>query len=128
MSDRFKVFLQKIHPNYPGIQISIEENILHDEKLSPTNALHLFRIMQEAVNNALRHSRCTEIFINIISDEHWKIIIRDDGIGMKDIHATINGGNGLQNIQLRSKEAGWQVSWEDASPKGTEFIIYTNTN
>ncbi|MFZ1799484.1 MAG: two-component regulator propeller domain-containing protein [Chitinophagaceae bacterium] len=128
VSDRFKVFLQKIHPNYPGIQISIEENILHDEKLSPTNALHLFRIMQEAVNNALRHSRCTEIFINIVSDEHWKIIIRDDGIGMKDIHATINGGNGLQNIQLRSKEAGWQVSWEDASPKGTEFIIYTNTN
>ncbi|MEO7209324.1 MAG: ATP-binding protein, partial [Chitinophagaceae bacterium] len=128
VSDRFKVFLQKIQPNYPCIQISIEENILHDEKLSPTNALHLFRIMQEAVNNALRHSKCTEIFIKIVSENHWKIIIRDDGTGMKDILATTSGGNGLQNIQMRSAEAGWQVSWQDASPKGTEFSIDTNTN
>ncbi len=128
VSDRFKVFLQKIQPNYPGIQISIEENILLDEKLSPTNALHLFRIMQEGVNNALRHSKCNEIFIKIVSDDHWKIMIRDDGIGMKDIHASNNGGNGLQNIQMRSEEAGWQVNWKETSPKGTELIIYTNTN
>lgn len=128
VSDRFKVFLQKIQPNYPGIHITVEENILNDEKLSPTNALHLFRIMQEAVNNALRHSTCTKICIEIISDDHWKVIIRDDGSGMKNIQQTTSGGNGLLNIRKRSDEAGWFVSWQEASPKGTEFVIYSTAN
>ena len=119
--DRFKVFLQKINPNYPDIFMEINEDIKGNATLSPVNALHLFRIMQEAVNNALRHSECHKILLSVTCDKDWKISILDDGIG---IPANNNiEGNGLQNIKLRCKEAGWQTVWINAVPKGTELII-----
>lgn len=123
VSDRFKVFLQKIQPNYPNINITIEENIVNDQKLSPANALHLFRIMQEAVNNALRHSKCENIFITINSGNVWSVIIKDDGKGLAGLNEKIIAGNGLRNIQMRSEEAGWKVKWKTPEPKGTELII-----
>ena len=82
ISDRFKIFLQKIQPNYPEVYITIEENIENDQMLSPANALHLFRILQEAINNALKHSNCKNIFIQINGTQPWEIIIKDDGKGI----------------------------------------------
>ena len=122
ISDRFKVFLQKIRPTYPGIDFSVKESILIDSVLSPTNALHLFRIMQEAVNNAVRHSHCHNLIISIESNSNWTISILDDGTGMskdKDLHA----GNGSRNVQQRAKEAGWDIQWIDEKPNGTRLEI-----
>ncbi|HEY5408539.1 MAG TPA: histidine kinase [Ginsengibacter sp.] len=129
ISDRFKVFLQKIQPNYPKVNIEIREEIINDIALSPVNALHLFRIMQEAINNALRHSDCANLLLTITSSDTWKIIIKDDGKGMQKLNEKKSWGNGLQNIKLRSKETGWQVIWKEAYPTGTELIISSsNTN
>jgi signal transduction histidine kinase len=124
ISDRFKIFLQKIQPNYSQVDIAIKETIVHDHTLSPSNALHLFRIMQEAVNNALRHSKCQNILIQISSSESWKICIKDDGEGIPDIDKKLITGNGLRNIKLRCAEAGWIVAWQNAIPNGTELVIY----
>ncbi|MFI5135407.1 MAG: triple tyrosine motif-containing protein, partial [Chitinophagales bacterium] len=128
ISDRFKVFIQKIQSNYPGVKISVEEKIINDVKLSPTNSLHLFRIMQEALNNSVRHSGCTTILVQIISDADWKIIIRDDGKGFDILNVKIISGNGLRNMKIRAKEAGWNVSWSEVNPKGTAVIISSSTS
>lgn len=127
VSDRFKVFLQKIQPNYPDINIEIKEEILNDEKLSPTNALHLFRIMQESVNNALKHSNCKNILIELVSHTAWKIIIKDDGKGMPVLNDKMVYGNGLSNIKTRSETAGWNIKWISESLNGTELIISSAT-
>ncbi|MEO8768808.1 MAG: ATP-binding protein [Ferruginibacter sp.] len=122
ISDRFKVFLQKIRPTYPGIDISVKESILIDSTLSPANALHLFRIMQEAVNNAVRHSHCHNLIVSIESNSNWTINIIDDGTGMsKDKDP--NAGNGLRNMQQRAKEAGWNIQWMQENPNGTRLEI-----
>lgn len=128
ISDRFKVFLQKIQPNYPTVNIEIKEEIINDIALSPVNALHLFRIMQEAINNALRHSDCRNLLLKIISSDTWKVIITDDGKGMPELSEKKSLGNGLQNIKLRSEEAGWKVIWTEGVSKGTQLIISSNTN
>ena len=127
VSDRFKVFLQKIRPNYPSINIEIKESIIHDELLSPANALHLFRMMQEAVNNALKHSDGNDIFIELISDKKWIVIIKDNGKGMPD-DEKIFYGNGVNNIKTRSKAAGWNVQWISEPQNGTEVVISSTTN
>ncbi len=127
VSDRFKVFLQKIRPNYPYVNIEIKESILNDELLSPANALHLFRMMQEAVNNALKHSDGNDIFIELTSNKNWIVIIKDNGKGMPDDEKLFYG-NGVSNIKTRSKAAGWNVQWISEPQNGTEVIITSTTN
>ncbi|MDQ2719983.1 MAG: hypothetical protein M3Z26_09545 [Bacteroidota bacterium] len=128
VSDRLKIFLQKIQPNHPCINISIEEKIVNDQEISPASALHLFRIMQEGVNNALKHSEGNCIKILIESGEDWKISIMDNGKGMKNQTTKTDGGNGLKNIKTRAKQSGWQIGWQQNIPCGTSVIISSTTN
>src|SRR5579862_3331675 len=122
ISDRFKIFLQKIQPSYPQINFIVNESIQKDLNFLPVNALHLFRIMQEAVNNAVRHSDCRTINVCIKSNASWLVSITDDGTGIKyDVEKT--PGNGLRNMNLRASEAGWNIQWENGQPQGTNFSI-----
>ncbi|HSZ85478.1 MAG TPA: ATP-binding protein, partial [Puia sp.] len=122
ISDRFKIFLQKIQPSYQQINININESIETDFNFSPVHALHLFRIMQETVNNAVRHSNCRTINVDIKSNSSWLVGIKDDGNGIK-YNGQKSSGNGLRNMNLRASEAGWNIQWEDEQPHGTKFII-----
>ena len=67
-----------------------------------TVATHLYRIAQEAVNNALRHGHAKEIEIELTGTGHsYQLTIRDDGIGMgPDPHAC--QGMGLRVMQYRA--------------------------
>ena len=127
ISDRFKIFLQKIRPTYPGIEISVKESIENDTALSPANALHLFRIMQEAVNNAVRHSDCHNIIILIESNPDWAVSIIDDGTGITETTKS-NSGNGLRNMRQRAGEAGWDIQWLTEKPTGTRLMIVSRPN
>jgi signal transduction histidine kinase len=123
ISDRFKVFIQKLEHAYPDIDILVNEDIERDRLLTPFQALHLFRIMQEALNNALRHSKCHAVSINIISNEKiLQINIVDDGIGM---YAANFNGNGINNLKTRAKESGWNAEWVNNKNAGTSVIIST---
>lgn len=128
VSDRFKVFLHKIQLNYPRIKISVNESILKDAQFSPANALHLFRILQEAVNNALRHSECSNVIIHFSGNDTWSISVQDDGKGITFTGMSPIQGNGLKNIQNRSDEAGWKVSWANDQTGGTTFSVSNNIN
>jgi len=125
ISDRFKLFIQKLEHAYPSITILVNEEIESDQLLSPFQALHLFRIMQEALNNALRHSKCDEVIINIFSDEKLlQISIVDNGIGM---YAANFNGNGINNLKMRAKESGWNAAWASNTGAGTSVIISNQT-
>ncbi len=128
ISDRFKIFLQKIEPNYPHINISIEEKISNDQELSPASALHLFRILQEGVNNALKHSEGNLIKILIESDKLWTIKISDNGKGIENKIQKTGNSNGLINMKTRAEKSGWAIVWQKNIPCGTNVIISSTTN
>ena len=126
ISDRVKVFIQRLQPSYPDISMEVKENISNDHILPALQAFHLMRIIQEAINNALKHSRCRNISLAIVGDDSWNIRISDDGIGLKA--ATINSsGYGLHNMKNRAAEFGWSLEWKEL-PKGTAVIIAATTN
>ncbi len=121
LSDRIKVFIQRIQQSYPSISISVTEEIGDDLMLSPSHALHLFRIVQEAVNNALRHSGGREVTVLINSGAgKWEIAISDDGTGIKQEAA---GGNGLINMEGRAEKSGWKIRWLPGDQGGTVVKI-----
>jgi signal transduction histidine kinase len=124
VSDRLKVFIQRIQNSYRGVAIDVQENIITDHSLSPSQGFHLFQTLQEAINNALKHSGCSEIMIDITGmPKEWMISVRDNGSGMTGPSANSGGGNGLFNMQNRSAEAGWQIEWKNSGGGGTTVVI-----
>lgn len=129
ISDRIKIFVQRIQPSYPDVIIDISENIKNDFRLPPIQAFHLFRIVQEAINNALRHSSCSKILVDINAGKQWRVSVRDDGKGLKR-EKTRPGktGHGLSNMESRAYEAGWKITWSANELHGTDVIIDPTTN
>lgn len=126
ISDRIKIFIQRIQNSYPTVSVNVMEKIDDDRMLSPSYAFHLFRIVQEAINNALKHSKGTKVDIVIETiDSAWKAIIADNGAG---IMQQSKEGNGLINMKERAKETGWDIEWLSKPGKGTSVIISSTTN
>lgn len=129
ISDRVKIFVQRIQPSYPEVVIDIREEIKHDFRLAPIQAFHLFRIVQEAISNALRHSGGNTILVDIIGNDHWQVRISDNGKWLKrDKVIPAKTGHGLSNMESRADEAGWQISWNINAFQGTDVIIVPTTN
>ncbi|MES2848200.1 MAG: ATP-binding protein [Bacteroidota bacterium] len=128
ISDRLKVFIQRINKSYPHVQIDVKENIETDRTLAPMQALNLFKILQEAIINALKHSGCSKVIITIESNINWKITIEDNGNGFQENALSKTGGNGLYNMKNRSMDGGWSIDWLGNEPVGTRVIISSTTN
>jgi len=78
--------------------------------LTPQSALGVLRIVQEALNNALRHARATNLVVTIGSrGKALAIDIEDDGVGF-DPAAKRSGGRGLTGMQQRAARLGGSVS------------------
>lgn len=126
ISDRIKIFMQRLAPSYSDVNMETVENIQTDIILPALQAFHLMRIIQEAINNALKHSKCKSLTINISCDYQWKIIVSDDGVGF-DPEAIGNTGYGLYNMKNRAAEFGWTLQWRKLD-LGTAVIISPTTN
>lgn len=128
ISDRLKNFISRIQKSYPDVNIEVQEEITADQQLPSSQAFHLYRILQEAVNNALKHSKGRNIIVQVSSGQSWKIMVRDDGLGMTGEKMQRSSGNGLLNMKERSREAGWEISWEKTEGGGTTLVVRPTTN
>lgn len=94
----------------------------HDIDIMPKHGLILFRIIQESINNILKHSRAKNVSINIEDDyEKLDILISDNGKGFN-----INlkkDGSGLKNMELRAKIIHADFSIQSEPDKGTQTSI-----
>lgn len=93
-------------------------------RLPDTVELILFRIVQEIVNNAMRHSLAWNINMKLYwSEEQLKIEVKDDGIGRdKSTPERKDSGRGLPGIKKRAELIGAKVTTEPIT-KGTLFVV-----
>lgn len=81
----------------------------------------LFRIVQEAIQNAIKHAQAKIIQINLlVSNEIIKINITDDGIGFDKSLAS--EGLGIMNMKHRTKLLDGKIAWNSAG-KGSQVTI-----
>lgn len=123
--DRLKLWMQKLMKSYPDISYYFNENIEKEYYLTPVNALHLFYILTECVNNALKHSECTQLEVSFNSSDMVEITVSDNGKGI--ISEPVKG-NGIEHIKQRASEIKWGVNWKNIQPHGTEIILRNTTN
>ncbi|WP_395751107.1 sensor histidine kinase [Prosthecobacter sp.] len=73
----------------------------------PKVAMHLYRIVQEAVANAVRHGKAGEIVISLIQHgETMEMKVEDNGSGMNADKAALATGMGLRTMRYRSEIVG----------------------
>lgn len=103
--------------------VIIETDIINkDQILSAFQATGLFRIVQEAVNNALKYSNAQKIVI-FVSEKNKKLLleIRDDGKGFKP--ESVTHGFGLQNISDRARDMNGSCDVDSGDNKGVTITI-----
>ncbi|MEQ1862443.1 MAG: ATP-binding protein [Chthoniobacteraceae bacterium] len=86
-----------------------------------TAANHLYRIAQEAVNNALKHAKATRITLQLTrSAERVELTIEDDGQGFpsKDLRGR---GMGLDVIRHRARLIGGRIEVESRRGRGVRI-------
>ncbi len=126
ISDRFKNYISKLMPSYPQMAFHIEENINEDISVPSRNALNIFRIMQEAVHNALKHSNAKNINTYIVSNDYLLIKIIDDGVGIHNSNNKVEG-MGLTNMKERATEIGMVLLMDTIPSSGTSITLQGNT-
>ena len=122
LADRFKSWMLRLMQNYPHIRYHYQEDITRDFEFSPSRILHIFLILKECVNNAVKHSDCNEIYIQVFSDNsNWRVIVQDNGKGFNK--SLVQKESGISNIKNRANESGWHVEWQSVQPTGTKVVI-----
>ena len=98
-------------------------------KLLPETEVHLYRIVQEAINNTIKHSGANEAKINVIETNHnIELTIADNGKGFASDKDVIVNGNGLNNIYSRVDFLKGKIDLDTAEGKGTIFRIQVPVN
>jgi signal transduction histidine kinase len=88
---------------------------------SPATATHLYRIAQEAVSNAMKHGRATNIVIALEEVEAGvRLSVYDDGSGLPPLAGTTSG-MGLRIMADRAKMMGAQFSITSRADGGVEL-------
>ncbi len=91
--------------------------------LSDEALVMIYRVIQELLNNALKHANAQTVTVQIMaSDETTLISVDDDGQG-GDFENRPSKGNGIANINSRIAYLGGQVMWQSEIGKGTSVMI-----
>lgn len=109
------------------IPISINWH-LEDLHLNRAVEDHLFRILQESLSNALRHSKANQLDVLFIAREGIAILsVVDDGVGF-DSEKEQSGSYGLTNMQERTMEIGGQFRIVSLPGQGTKVTVRVPIN
>lgn len=95
--------------------------------MEPSLALDLLRLMQEAINNVLKHSHATELAIGAVDTGNTiELLVHDNGRGF-DLHGSSHSGRGIRTMRMRAQRLGAELeissNEKDDSAAGTTILL-----
>lgn len=91
-------------------------------------AIHLYRITQEAIHNAVRHGGARKILVTLASDGHQHTLtIKDDGRGFDTGATGTASGAGLRLMSYRANMIGGTFSLQSSPERGTQVCVLFTT-
>jgi PAS domain S-box-containing protein len=107
------------------ISAQLHTSGLLDERLPSEAETTLYRIAQEALTNAAKHSRAGNVEVILERrPDHVLLIVEDDGVGFDQAEASGAGrGFGLQGMQERAALGGASLEIESAAGRGTTILV-----
>ena len=98
----------------------------YDSRLTPETELGIYRIIQEAIGNTLKHAQATHILVDIsIDNQHIKLNIKDNGIGFDTdkIASDPTSSIGLSGIKARTGLLNGKLVFNSTPGEGTNIIL-----
>lgn len=121
-------FIKQMGRHYNHIGFSTNGAAPPEMKLQSAKALNVVMIVQEAVQNAVKHSHATKITITSENNNNsWKITTRDNGRGFEFEHAlSKTDSHGLKNMQQRIVSGGMHLEITSNNNEGTIVQLQVN--
>jgi len=95
-----------------------------DERLENAIEVTIFRMIQEILTNAIKHSKATEITIHLTQhQDSLNIIVEDNGKGFNPKNIDKNEGMGLPNIEKKVEHMGGTFTIDSSEGKGASILI-----
>jgi len=87
-------------------------------------AINLYRVAQEAVNNAVKYSKATRIQIELsgVGEQH-RLCVSDDGVGIDLDRMALQHGLGMHSMRYRAQLLGGTLTIEPQPLGGTSIIV-----
>jgi signal transduction histidine kinase len=109
-----------------GIKVHFS-GALASGRFPPEESIHVYRIVQEALNNVARHSRAREAWVDIEERAHELCLeIRDNGVGFEvgnPAERSPNDGIGLMGMRERAEHLNGTLEVQSAPGKGTAINV-----
>lgn len=92
--------------------------------LTRAASIALFRVVQEALLNVIKHARATEVEVHLeIAGDNLLLMMRDNGIGLPQVTSARSKAHGLAGMRHRVAMLGGQLEIDRAPGGGTEIRV-----
>ena len=102
--------------------VALVDNVSLDFALSPIQTINFYRIIQEALNNAVKYAEAKNITVEFKQvEKQVSLLIKDDGKGFDS--KKVRFQSGVKNMRQRAEEAGAQFELKSAAGNGTRVEV-----
>lgn len=120
VSEALQIFIQRIDQKVIDVDFYSDG----ESKLSKEKESVLYRILQECINNVIKHAKANKLSISIHhSNKETSVTVEDDGIGF-DKNDNSGSGIGLSNILSRVNYLNGEIDFESRIGFGTLVSIH----
>ncbi|MFD1468036.1 PAS domain S-box protein [Hymenobacter caeli] len=119
------VALGELAKRVPAAQLAVDLN-LHglDAPLAPALATAVYRVVQELLNNVMKHSQAREVFVQVAREgPEVHLSVEDNGVGFDPESPAARSGLGLASIRTRVVSLSGTLSVQGRPGHGTGVFI-----
>jgi hypothetical protein len=114
LKDSYNEFLSQVGISFKTNDLEAIKNV----RLPMDYKQNLLLIFKESINNCIKHSKCSKIYLKAyVKRDLIFVILEDDGVGIEE--KNIIYGNGIKNIKERAKSIGGELEWNSVLNHGT---------
>jgi signal transduction histidine kinase len=119
--EALKTIIEVTHKT-SGIRITLKDGSFDERLISDKLKLTIYRIVQEQLNNILKHASAGKVTIKLVQKNKTTLLcVKDDGVGFDTTKKA--GGVGLLNIKTRASLFNGDVSIVSSPGKGCELKV-----
>lgn len=95
---------------------------LPDPELDAGRALHLYRIVREAISNVIRHAQARAVRVRVAAGrDRLMLELTDDGLGAGEVGQ--GHGLGVHSMRERAAELAGDIDWRAGTVGGTKVVL-----